>query len=90
MFPLTDELHKAATNYRGEMLKIAQNCYRKASECETEDNEEEWLHHYMLGKVAEKMGQPPREYLEHYKQVGWPPSEYIEYYKQLMMFGGRE
>ena len=67
--PLSEELLTAATSYRVEMLKIAQNCYLKASACDTEDNEEEWLHHYMLGKVAEKMDAPPREYLEHYKQA---------------------
>ena len=43
--------------------------FRKAGECEVDENEEEWLHHYMLGKVAEKKGADPEEYLKHYKQV---------------------
>ena len=70
MYPLTPELLKAATSYRTEMLTIAQKCYREASECDSEDNEEEWLNQYMLGKVMEKLGRPPREYLKHYRQVG--------------------
>ncbi len=69
MFPLSDDVRKLAETNRTEMLKIAHNCYVQASGCETEESEEEWLHHYMLGKIAEKMDQPPKEYLEHYKQV---------------------
>ena len=70
MFHLSDDVKKLAATNKTEMLKIAHNCYVKASECETEESEEEWLHHYMLGKIAEKMCRPPNEYLEHYKQVG--------------------
>jgi len=30
---------------------------------------EEWLLHYMLGKIAEKLRRPPNEYLDHYQKV---------------------
>ncbi len=69
MFPLNDEVKTDATRYKTEMLKIAHNCYIKASECDSEEGEEEWLHHYMLGKVAEKLCKPPQEALEHYRKV---------------------
>ncbi len=62
-------MRQLASTNRSEMLSIAHSCYVKASECETEEREEEWLHHYMLGKIAEKMGKHPRVYLDHYKQV---------------------
>lgn len=31
---------------------------------------EEWLHHYMFGKIKEKLGFPLLECLEHYRKVG--------------------
>uniref|UniRef100_A0A673YM87 Calcineurin binding protein 1 n=1 Tax=Salmo trutta TaxID=8032 RepID=A0A673YM87_SALTR len=40
-----------------------------ASRCEGDSDEEEWLIHYMLGKIAEKRKQPPREYVQLYKQA---------------------
>lgn len=54
------------TSKRDEMLSVAQNCFKSANQCE-ESAEEEWLHHYMLGKIAEKMELSPKEYLHHYK-----------------------
>lgn len=33
--------------------------------------DERWLHHYMLGKVAEKRKTEPNEYLQHYLTVGF-------------------
>ena len=54
--------------FRAEMLKKTTDCYQQASDCEAED-QEEWLHHYMLGKVAEKEGKSPEVYLEHYTTV---------------------
>nr|XP_054757189.1 calcineurin-binding protein cabin-1-like [Lytechinus pictus] len=38
---------------QGEMLEEAEHCFKQASMCEGE-GDEEWLVHYMLGKVAEK------------------------------------
>lgn len=34
------------------------------------DADERWLHHYMLGKVAEKRRKEPVEYLQRYLTVG--------------------
>ncbi|XP_023231855.1 calcineurin-binding protein cabin-1-like [Centruroides sculpturatus] len=54
-----------------EMLVIAENCFLSANSCEIEgvELEEVWLHHYMLGKIAEKKQEHPKIYLEHYKQA---------------------
>lgn len=69
-FPLNDEMYQIATASNKEMLLIAANCYKKASECEMEGgHSEEWLYYYMMGKVCEKMRKPAHEYLEHYKEV---------------------
>ncbi|XP_076450993.1 uncharacterized protein LOC143286923 isoform X2 [Babylonia areolata] len=68
-FPLTPEHLDIAMETRVEMLSTARNCYWKASKCEAEGSEEEWLHHYMMGKVMEKQRVHPRLYLEHYKQA---------------------
>lgn len=35
------------------MLETAQHCF-KSARCEGDGDEEEWLIHYMLGKVAEQ------------------------------------
>ena len=51
------------------MLETASQCFQGASRCEGDNDEEEWLINYMLGKIAEKRKQPPREYLELYKKV---------------------
>lgn len=51
------------------MLETAFQCFQGASRCEGDSDEEEWLIHYMLGKIAEKRKQPPVEYLQLYKKV---------------------
>lgn len=51
------------------MLETAKHCFTSASRCEGDGDEEEWLIHYMLGKIAEKQKQPPVVYLLHYKQA---------------------
>lgn len=52
------------------MLIKSKYCYMEASTCQTDEVfEEEWLHHYMLGKIAEKSGEEPDKYLYHYKKV---------------------
>ncbi|MGH0166224.1 UNVERIFIED_CONTAM: hypothetical protein FKN15_050566 [Acipenser sinensis] len=51
------------------MLETASRCFQAASQCEGDGDEEEWLIHYMLGKIAEKRKQPPKDYLLHYKQA---------------------
>ena len=62
-------MQDSAATYKVAMLETAEHCYRMASECDGDDSGEEWLHHYMLGKIAEKLGAPPATSLEHYKQV---------------------
>lgn len=56
---------------RDSMLETAKRCFTSASRCEGDGDEEEWLIHYMLGKIAEKQKQPPVVYLFHYKQAGY-------------------
>ncbi|XP_064599840.1 calcineurin-binding protein cabin-1-like [Liolophura sinensis] len=68
-FPLAEDMLDLAKACRSDMLQIAQNCYKKANNCECDGNEEEWLHHYMMGKVAEKQGKHPQVYLQHYRQA---------------------
>lgn len=51
------------------MLETASRCFQSASRCEGDSDEEEWLIHYMLGKIAEKRKQTPVEYLQLYKKV---------------------
>ncbi|XP_060787330.1 calcineurin-binding protein cabin-1 isoform X2 [Neoarius graeffei] len=50
------------------MLETAYKCFQSASTCGGECNEEEWLIHYMLGKISEKRKLPPKDYLQLYKQ----------------------
>lgn len=52
------------------MLETAKRCFTSASHCEGDGDEEEWLIHYMLGKIAEKQKQPPAISFLHYKQAG--------------------
>lgn len=54
---------------RDSMLETAFQCFQGASRCECDSDEEEWLIHYMLGKIAEKRKQTPGEYLQLYKKV---------------------
>ena len=66
---LDADLQQIARESRQEMLQTAYNCYKNASECEDEESEE-WLTQYMMGKSVEKMKREPLEYLEHYRLVG--------------------
>ncbi len=52
---------------RDSMLAMASQCFQSASRCG--GDEEEWLIHYMLGKIAEKHKLPPKDYLHLYKKV---------------------
>ncbi|XP_066499706.1 calcineurin-binding protein cabin-1 isoform X2 [Hoplias malabaricus] len=65
---LPAELVKQMEERRDSMLDTAHRCFRSASACGGDSNEEEWLMHYMLGKIAEKHKLPPKEYLLLYKQ----------------------
>uniref|UniRef100_A0A8C9R310 Calcineurin-binding protein cabin-1 n=1 Tax=Scleropages formosus TaxID=113540 RepID=A0A8C9R310_SCLFO len=66
---LPPEVVKQMEDRRDSMLETAFQCFQGASRCEGDGEEEEWLIHYMLGKISEKRKQPPREYLLLYKQA---------------------
>ncbi|KAM5192446.1 calcineurin-binding protein cabin-1 isoform 2-T2 [Mantella aurantiaca] len=54
---------------RDSMLETAKQCFMSASRCEGDGDEEEWLIHYMLGKICEKQKAAPELYLQHYKRA---------------------
>lgn len=58
------------------MLQTSLQCFQSASRCECHSDEEEWLIHYMLGKIAEKRKQAPPDFLQLYQKVtrGRPPA----------------
>ncbi|XP_068423022.1 calcineurin-binding protein cabin-1 isoform X5 [Clinocottus analis] len=66
---LPPEVVKQMEERRDSMLATAFQCFQGASRCEGDSDEEEWLIHYMLGKIAEKRKQPPVEYLQLYKKA---------------------
>uniref|UniRef100_A0A8C7TUB7 Calcineurin-binding protein cabin-1 n=1 Tax=Oncorhynchus mykiss TaxID=8022 RepID=A0A8C7TUB7_ONCMY len=66
---LPPEVVKQMEERRDTMLETSSQCFQGASRCEGDSDEEEWLIHYMLGKIAEKRKQPPREYVQLYKQA---------------------
>ncbi|KAJ7309748.1 hypothetical protein JRQ81_007813 [Phrynocephalus forsythii] len=66
---LPPDLVQQMDERRDGMLETAKHCFTSASHCEGDGDEEEWLIHYMLGKIAEKQKQPPEVYLQHYKQA---------------------
>ncbi|XP_007955587.1 calcineurin-binding protein cabin-1, partial [Orycteropus afer afer] len=67
---LPPEVVQQMEGRRDSMLETARHCFTSAARCEGDGDEEEWLVHYMLGKVAEKQQQPPAVYLLHYRQAG--------------------
>ncbi|XP_047447277.1 calcineurin-binding protein cabin-1 isoform X8 [Mugil cephalus] len=66
---LPPDVVKQMEERRDSMLGTAFKCFQGASRCEGDSDEEEWLIHYMLGKIAEKRKQPPVEYLHLYKKA---------------------
>ena len=48
------------------MLLLSERCFTSALGIE---DGEAWLHHYILGKISEKLKKPPGVYLEHYQKV---------------------
>ncbi|XP_060893507.1 calcineurin-binding protein cabin-1 isoform X2 [Labrus mixtus] len=66
---LPPEVVKQMEERRDSMLETAFQCFQGASRCECDSDEEEWLIHYMLGKIAEKRKQSPVEYLQLYKKA---------------------
>ncbi|XP_042300164.1 calcineurin-binding protein cabin-1-like [Sceloporus undulatus] len=68
---LPAEVVKQMEERRDAMLETARQCFSSASRCEGDGDEEEWLIHYMLGKIAEKRREAPLSFLAHYKQAGY-------------------
>ncbi|XP_057211777.1 calcineurin-binding protein cabin-1 isoform X3 [Triplophysa rosa] len=66
---LPPDLTKQMEERRDSMLETAFQCFQSASRCD--GDEEEWLIHYMLGKIAEKRKQTPNDYLQLYKQSAY-------------------
>ncbi|KAM8866749.1 calcineurin-binding protein cabin-1 isoform 1-T1 [Synchiropus picturatus] len=66
---LPPEVVKQMEERRDSMLETAFQCFQGASRCEGDSDEEEWLIHYMLGKIAEKRRHSPMEYLQLYKKA---------------------
>uniref|UniRef100_A0A671TDN7 Calcineurin-binding protein cabin-1-like n=1 Tax=Sinocyclocheilus anshuiensis TaxID=1608454 RepID=A0A671TDN7_9TELE len=64
---LPPDLIKQMEERRDSMLEMASQCFQSASRCD--GDEEEWLIHYMLGKIAEKRKLPPKGYLQLYKML---------------------
>ncbi|TSO88119.1 Calcineurin-binding protein cabin-1 [Bagarius yarrelli] len=62
------DLIKLMEERKDSMLETAYNCFKSASTCGGDCNEEEWLIHYMLAKISEKRKLPPKDYLRLYKQ----------------------
>ena len=56
----------ALVQRRDEMLLLSERCFTSALAIE---DGEAWLHHYILGKISEKLKKPPSVYLEHYQMV---------------------
>ncbi|XP_068952704.1 calcineurin-binding protein cabin-1 [Petaurus breviceps papuanus] len=66
---LPSEVVQQMAERRDSMLETAKLCFTSAARCEGDGDEEEWLLHYMLGKVAEKQKQPPAVFLHHYQRA---------------------
>ncbi|KAM8760748.1 calcineurin-binding protein cabin-1 isoform 3-T3 [Acanthopagrus schlegelii] len=66
---LPPEVVKQMEERRDSMLETAFQCFQGAAHCECDSDEEEWLIHYMLGKIAEKRKQTPLDYLQLYKKA---------------------
>uniref|UniRef100_A0A3P8WKI3 Calcineurin binding protein 1 n=1 Tax=Cynoglossus semilaevis TaxID=244447 RepID=A0A3P8WKI3_CYNSE len=66
---LPPDVVKQMEERKDSMLETAFRCFQGASRCEGDSDEEEWLIHYMLGKIAEKRRRPPVEYLQLYKKA---------------------
>jgi len=63
---MASDSRQALVQRRDEMLLLSERCFTSALGIE---DGEAWLHHYMLGKIAEKLKKSPGVYLEHYQKV---------------------
>uniref|UniRef100_A0A9J7X8E5 Calcineurin-binding protein cabin-1 n=1 Tax=Cyprinus carpio carpio TaxID=630221 RepID=A0A9J7X8E5_CYPCA len=78
---LPPDLIKQMEERRDSMLETASQCFQSASRCG--GDEEEWLIHYMLGKIAEKCKLPPKDYLHLYKKVMIAFEFFLKYISSL-------
>lgn len=51
-----------------EMLQAATHCFNMAAACD--QDEDKWLHNYMLGKCGEKARKPLKDFVPYYLKVG--------------------
>lgn len=63
---MSSDSRAALVQRRDEMLLLSERCFTSALGIE---DGEAWLHHYILGKISEKLQKPPGIYLEHYQKV---------------------
>ena len=74
---LSIEMFERLEREKDRMLDIAHDCFIAADRASLtgmkkgnrDDQDERWLHHYMLGKVAEKRSKPFGELIEHYQRA---------------------
>ena len=76
---LSIEMFERLEKEKERMLDIAHDCFVAADKAwlaevgkgeeGAVDQDERWLHHYMLGKVAEKRAKPVEEYLANYQRA---------------------
>ncbi|CAL1544545.1 unnamed protein product [Lymnaea stagnalis] len=69
LLSISQDITEGAKKRKQDMLALAKNNYLRAIDCEGDGTEDDWLTHYMMGKIAEKEGDNPQIYLEHYKQA---------------------
>ncbi|XP_026271506.1 calcineurin-binding protein cabin-1-like isoform X3 [Frankliniella occidentalis] len=63
---LSMEMFTKIEEEKDKMLAITEKCFKAA---ERLDHDERWLQQFMLGKVAEKRGERPMIFLQHYRQA---------------------
>ena len=63
---MTSDNRASLLKRRDEMLLLSESCFTSALGIE---DGEPWLHHYILGKITEKLNKPPDVYLEHYQKA---------------------
>ena len=63
---MTSDNRASLLKRRDEMLLLSESCFTSALGIE---DGEPWLHHYILGKITEKLNKPPSVYLEHYQKA---------------------
>jgi len=71
---------------RDEMLLLSERCFNSALGIE---DGEPWLHHYILGKITEKLKKPPSVYLEHYQKVCSLLTVVAEFEVRTLSYGPR-